>query len=84
MDVWQLLEEQRAGGQEGIEAAKQLNAARQLGSYAAKLDNSEIPHEQLNDTNLSTIQPFNQSTDKDLSPYHPIALSPFFKEVLCQ
>ena len=52
-------EEQRSGGQEG----KPVNAAKQLGSQAAKLDNSESSQEQLTDTNLSTFQPFNPSTE---------------------
>ena len=39
-------------------------AAKQLGSQAAKLDNSENSQEQQPDTNLSTLQPFNPSTDK--------------------
>ena len=39
-----------------------MEAARQLSSYAAKLDNGEITQE--------------QQGDKDLSPYRPIVLSP--------
>ena len=43
-------------------------AAKQLGSQAAKLDNSENSQEQLTDKNLSTIQPFNHSTNDSPSP----------------
>ena len=40
-----------------------IEAAKQLGSEAAKSDNSETSQEHLTDTNLSTLQPFNPSTN---------------------
>ena len=43
------------------------NAAKQLGSYAAKLDNSEISQAQLTDKNPSTVQPFNHSTKTNIA-----------------
>ena len=43
------------------------DAAKQLGSYAAKLDNSEISQAQITDKNLSTVQPFNYSTKNNIA-----------------
>ena len=57
------LDDENFGAKEVIE---QLEAAKQLSSQAAKLDNSKILQEQLTDKNLSTIQPFNHSTDSSL------------------
>jgi predicted Rossmann fold flavoprotein len=51
------------------EGLKQKSEAKQLGSQAAKLDNSETSQAQLADKNLSTVQPFNFSTDKYLLPF---------------
>ena len=43
---------------------KIVKAARQLRSEAAKLDNGEILQSEQTDKNLSTLQPFNHSTNK--------------------
>ena len=53
---------------------KSVEVARQLSSQAARLDNGEISQSQQFDTNLSTVQPFNPSTDNSLSSYHPTFL----------
>lgn len=47
------------------------NAAKQLSSEAAKSDNGEKLQAQQTDKNLSTVQPFNHSTDTSLSSYPP-------------
>ena len=49
-----------------FKAAKQYEAARQLGSYAAKSGNSEFSQSPQLDNNLSTFQPFNPSTDIEI------------------
>ena len=61
MEVWQLLEEQRAGRQEGV------SEGRKFGGQEVRL---------FNKSSLSELSQ-SQQTDTDLSPYRPIALSPF-------
>ena len=70
LDVWQVIEEQRSGWQEG----RFVKAAKQPGSYAAKFDIGEIQQEQHLDTAYPSIRLFAYSQNGNNHLSIPLAL----------